>query len=333
MTTTAKQDATYAHLSPTAPLHTIGKRRHASLISEEEVHLHLELLKKFADLKRRVEAGEYGKEPQKEQNGDHLPAYTAAAKSEESDQGRSSSAGPSHAWDAFLYRALYRFEWWIDYILPQLPSTSTTTADSAENAPLEGLSALYARSFRPWSLSIPDTHQSHVQDCPEECIPPLDVALIWHAYLLNPSRYVEDGILRGNHAKLVRIKFPMRQLVEAGSDSDKSTLKATSSITRDAEVTWERKNPHFPYDPLAHDPLGETEKLPIACIGCTANCEVSWRDLATPGWSFECWNCQQSLDAQRLIGGWFCRDLDDWSKGGDDQTVSAPQQVYRCDEI
>lgn len=70
---------------------------------------------------------------------------------------------PDEQWAVFLERAVYRFELWATKVIV----SSTSTADGPVTK---------SRELAPNEL------------------PPLDVMMVWHTYMLNPRTYYEDTL-------------------------------------------------------------------------------------------------------------------------------------------
>ncbi|KIK41875.1 hypothetical protein CY34DRAFT_84653 [Suillus luteus UH-Slu-Lm8-n1] len=97
---------------------------------------------------------------------------------------------------------------------------------------------LAVERFERWCLTI---RQS---DMVEQRLPPIDVTMVWHAYLLNPSWYAEDTARISKLKPLVHFTDYFPNLL-ANPD-----LLTTDAPQHDRVSAWERLT-KLPYDPFA----------------------------------------------------------------------------------
>ncbi|KAK0499373.1 hypothetical protein EDD18DRAFT_1102741 [Armillaria luteobubalina] len=57
----------------------------------------------------------------------------------------------------------------------------------------------YLGLFERWCKELTTDNKTNFVD---QCLPPVDIIMVWHAYLLNPARYSEDS-LRNEHIKIL----------------------------------------------------------------------------------------------------------------------------------
>ncbi|KAK0447621.1 hypothetical protein EV421DRAFT_150806 [Armillaria borealis] len=120
---------------------------------------------------------------------------------------------------------------------------------------------LAVERFERWCKELTSADE---MDFANQCLPPVDVIMVWHAYLLNPARYSEDS-LRNEHIKIL-----------AGTGDWFQDLEQTSytidSPPSDARVqTWLQKT-HVPYDPF-ESAIVLTDRE-IACPQCLTKINV-----------------------------------------------------------
>lgn len=83
-----------------------------------------------------------------------------------------------------------------------------------------------------------DQANRDILSIPEDALPPLDVAMLWHAYMLNPGRYAEDAagvdvrhilyfILYFIHSPLLAVASRIRNSLQEGAFIDDTDKMAT----------------------------------------------------------------------------------------------------------
>lgn len=115
--------------------------------------------------------------------------------------------------------------------------------------------------FKVWSRAIiPSSYTS---------IPPLDVLMVWHAYLLNPRAYHEDG-LRYAHRLLGFKDFPIEAIASLISPSTLLPLPPTET----RKAIWESLT-NLPYEaPMVTVP--DVDMVSISCPECKSSFETPW---------------------------------------------------------
>lgn len=247
-------------------------------MASRDLTSHLKLLSAFHALRSQVQKA-----------GSLVPPAYKTSMAEETP-----SAEPGDAdglvWIKFLTRALYRFDIYVRQVLATVPITNRTTNFTALQNPDKVMNAQ--------SMEVPETH-----------LPPLDVALIWHTYRLNPSRILEDSHRDDMYAPLAKLDFPLASLSKC------IDIEQAAIVCQAAKDTWERCT-HSPFDPLV--PQGEAAQ--IRCPYCGTLCTVSWDDLTTDQWRTTCTNCVKTFGSSQVLGRAWIDDVQRWSEGGDDET-------------
>ncbi|KAG8982677.1 hypothetical protein FRB90_006634, partial [Tulasnella sp. 427] len=146
---------------------------------------------------------------------------------------------PDDRYAVFLQRAVYRFEQWATRMIGGVDDDE----DSASHEPSR-------RSLGPNE------------------VPPLDVIMVWHTYMLNPRAYFEDclrklpGLLRVGSFPLIQLAGSIDQETLLPHPPSESRVSAFSSLTGQ------------PFDP----PITTTseETVPINCPSCSQPNSIPW---------------------------------------------------------
>ena len=145
------------------------------------------------------------------------------------------------------------------------------------------------------------------------CLPPLDVLMVWHAYMLNPRVYLEDSI-RYTKQTLWRTSFPW-ELIYRSIDN------ATFDLSKEGAVHFHQTTQRQ-WDPLQDNSLKE-----INCPKCTTLNKVPWTrppakttpealeiylindtGYAGPAFEHSCSSCVFNITHEKLRVGKFCDD-------------------------
>lgn len=184
-----------------------------------------------------------------------------------------------------------------------------TTVESA-NSDLDAASAwtvFLCRAvyrFEKWVLSMD-------VDIDDRGLPPLDVLMVWHSYMLNPLAYEEDGVRGLSQLKYLQ-RFPFKEAIKA---IDAETLQLTvSEATRNLfEATTKE-----PFDmPVVTSP---DDKVSIPCPCCDDNKKTflwPWIDDTASGWAqrdfrARCPDCKQIFNHESYGVRKFCEDAVKW---------------------
>ncbi|KAK6981762.1 hypothetical protein R3P38DRAFT_3113380 [Favolaschia claudopus] len=135
---------------------------------------------------------------------------------------------------------------------------------------------LAVERFEKWCTAL---KPSHTEQGLASILPPLDVLMVWHAYLLNPGCYAEDGI---------RVKA-LEGLQQAGED-----LAAALSISADPSNTRIHNWVEMTSTPF--DPFQSAEHLmsrDILCPKCSTTVQAPYMTVEgtgylQPGFSLTC---------------------------------------------
>jgi hypothetical protein len=101
-------------------------------------------------------------------------------------------------------------------------------------------------------------------------LPPLDVLMVWHAYMLNPRIYLEDSV-RYTKQTLWRTSFPWKTIYEA---IDNKTFDYNPGYEKHFEQSTGRL-----WHPVQDDRLATVE-----CPKCQKQLEIEWtKPPSTPG--------------------------------------------------
>ncbi|KAI5785788.1 hypothetical protein EDC01DRAFT_188398 [Geopyxis carbonaria] len=180
---------------------------------------------------------------------------------------------------------------------------SPTAADSDDAVFLSYLE-LAALRFELWWRAITPLVSTPSPALPAARLPPLDVLMIWHAYLLNPRRYIDD-CTRQNATHMLALPFPWESLAPL-LDLDTLTYRLPAaaaawwtSLTAGAE----------PVDLLAQLAAGtRAPEIPVSCPACSATHRVHVATWGAADWSFTC-PCGAELSHEALRRACITADL------------------------
>lgn len=184
---------------------------------------------------------------------------------------------PDDRYAVFLQRAVYRFEQW---------AVRMIGGEGQEEEELGG--------GAPRILASNE-------------VPPLDVMMVWHTYMLNPRTYYEDCIRK--LPGLLRIgSFPLRQLV--GSIDRDTLLPHPPSESRVA--AWGSFTEQ-PFDPPTN--TTSEDMVLIFCPSCSQPNTIPWitykgDGYAQRGFSCACSSCQFSFSRETLGVRKFYADME-----------------------
>lgn len=234
--------------------------RFQGAVSTECIEQYLRLLAAFRDLRKHAAAFETVPPPYSE---------SGATQASTSDQ-----------WPVLRIKALVRFEMYLTQVLPRAPNF---------RAPLLALAHLNLEWFAQ--------KEPVFVDVPEAFLPPLDVALIWHTYMLNPSRFYEDVYLVDSRYVLGYFKFPLGR--ELGNPAASDTWEELTGTPAQL-LSW------------------ETPGHPVDCPSCGTSTVFSWDQLAEGSWAAKCANCSFMITRGSVLGKRWKDDAERWALGGSD---------------
>lgn len=127
-------------------------------------------------------------------------------------------------WAVYVSRAVDRFHAWLSVAVPDTPKPTIAELErDGEN------DMITDPRYVKWAM--PPIGRSNM--------PPLDVLMIWHAYMLNPRAYLEDCIRLGRMA-LWNTRMPWNAIAEC---IDSSTFAFEAGAL--AEVSFTRLTGHY----------------------------------------------------------------------------------------
>ncbi|SJL08357.1 uncharacterized protein ARMOST_11720 [Armillaria ostoyae] len=162
---------------------------------------------------------------------------------------------------------------------------------------------LAVERFERWCKELTATRADKM-DFADQCLPPVDVIMVWHAYLLNPARYSEDS-LRNERIKILAGTGDWFHALE-------QTCFTIDSPPADACVqTWLQKT-HLPYDPF-ESALVLTNR-DITCPQCLMKVTVRLVDFKGTGYLQQlfmtrCTECSLMITKERLAFHKLVKDL------------------------
>jgi hypothetical protein len=272
---------------------------------------HLKLLHVFAKLRHEVGNHEgfsgIRMEGDMEENSQYT-AYDAAFAERVRDK----------RWSVYVTKAVARFEKWWDLLTGASTwyrSIRIDDFESAENDLYAGKSHI---THSPDRADVPTvqrfpTSGDGYNDNSTFKLPPLDVLMVWHAYMLNPRIYLEDSV-RYTKQTLWRTSFPWETIYES---IDNETLDYRPEGAHHFEQSTGR-----PWDGLQDDRLAI-----VKCPQCSQENGVPWtqpplipgseamsvylaNDTGYAGSEFEhcCLSCSFIFTHEKLRVGKFCDD-------------------------
>ncbi|RPB04365.1 hypothetical protein L873DRAFT_1833068 [Choiromyces venosus 120613-1] len=155
---------------------------------------------------------------------------------------------------------------------------------------------------------------------PRDLLPPLDVLMVWHSYMLNPRKYNEDCIWFGMGATM-DIAFPYEYVHEA-IDDDKWDYKLSGHATR----YWEKISSQAP-DILEEILWKLPPKKTIKCPACAKEMEVFMCEIKPEnrkrGWiseefAVDCEGCGMDITMESLCAEKFRKDIKSLIEDGED---------------
>ena len=126
-------------------------------------------------------------------------------------------------WAVYVSRAVDRFHAWIKYAVPDTGRQSMVRIEG------DGTTGL---------LTDPEYVKNPMRPIGTANMPPVDVLMIWHAYMLNPRAYLEDCIRLGRMS-LWHTRFPWNAIAQC-IDSSTFAFRAGNG----AEVNFKRLTGH-----------------------------------------------------------------------------------------
>ncbi|KAK3110312.1 hypothetical protein LTR53_015512 [Teratosphaeriaceae sp. CCFEE 6253] len=253
----------------------LGTKNKDSFPSTEEGIAHLKLLECFYRLKQQIGArdGLFGIND----------AVVTSRIPREDEAAELLVKLAEKRWAVYLARAVDRFDVWLRTLMPNAKLTTVAHVQALGD---QGV------------LCDPESADPALRFSKED-MPPVDVLMVWHAYMLNPRAYLEDCIRLGRMA-LWHTDMPW-QTVVAWIDS------ATFAYQPDeeAESLWTRST-GLPWDNLGN--MGKS----LICPGCNANNPVAWTEASAnePSANIIDAALPSALDVMLTSGAGYCdRDM------------------------
>lgn len=322
-------------------LHTATKH----LCAIDDLKHHLKILDLFDRLRQAVQDGtEYFDYPSCHQDSGHIdepgidappppyapaadpppPPATKSAHRPTQEEAHEAAAELSkqllreRRWGIYLNRAAYRLELWCTYIL----SSECVSKHLRELIGKEG-----------------DDKNKQVlpgYELPDYAIPPIDVALMLHAYHLNPLQKEEDAQRLRTRANLAHFNYPLQQIAQRAHE----TLSILNNVEPAQRFWAERittKRSKQPWDLSLQPPPGHPTNaqenyggtifgLRINCPRCRLPQYIPWTGvgkephqvgIGESGWQRTCvdgTNCTQLVSADHLQMRRFMDDFFQWRK-------------------
>ncbi|KAI0792057.1 hypothetical protein C8Q75DRAFT_805098 [Abortiporus biennis] len=164
--------------------------------------------------------------------------------------------------------------------------------------------SLAVERFQRWVETY--EHVDGVDKWIEHTLPPIDVLMVWHSYMLNPSWYTEDCERLKLLAHFRYLTDKLLLSVERVGD-----ICAYTASERRKESWTEKTRTHF--DPLQSASSDAFDRI-IECPKCLKSCTIPFMTTTGTGYSqvgftVTCAGCQLKLDKSVLGLALLCKDL------------------------
>ncbi|KAH7082416.1 hypothetical protein FB567DRAFT_474898 [Paraphoma chrysanthemicola] len=217
-------------------------------------------------------------------------------------------------WAVFVHQAVDRFEaWW-----NSISTTSSVFYSTIKQSDFE--TSDWSYDGKPIISRFTTQGDGLDANGAQFPLPPLDVLMVWHAFMLNPRVYLEDCIRYSKH-RLWRTWFPWEVIHRAiDNETFEYAPNDVLSFRRDTKRRW--------------DPLQQELQKHIKCPKCESINEVPWtqpplkttpealeaylaKDTGFAGTDFRhsCMSCGLVITHERLRVGKFCDDADSLMDG------------------
>ncbi|KAJ4319066.1 hypothetical protein N0V84_006519, partial [Fusarium piperis] len=199
-------------------------------------------------------------------------------------------------WALFVARAVDRYEAWWNSLTGGRPLTEKDMEESRTTA------------YEAFALRKEETYWH------KEALPPLDVLMVFHAHLLNPTDFFEDCIRKG-YRRFWQSGIPWNRVNAAIDQTFNYTVSKSHKARWVAKTGRQWEN--------ADDSLVKS----LSCPVCTTKLEIPWttcsleenpKTLERPGLigsgygdgklEFRCPNCSTLINKQLLSVAKFCND-------------------------
>ena len=210
-------------------------------VSADECAAHLELLELFADLRDGVA------------HHDGLFGLWNVTASSRGTQNRDLGELREKRWAVYVARAVDRFEAWYSACVRKEEINSKIAAITVHAVNRQNLHFARDRAVAEWA---------------PERLPPLDVLMVWHAYMLNPRDFLED-CLRHQRLGLWHAGFPLTAFRKCVVDNQfEPPAAAREYFAKRTGREWENER---------------DKNKEIKCPACAAAVRVPWTTTKGPG--------------------------------------------------
>ena len=217
-------------------------------------------------------------------------------------------------WAVYVQRAVDRFEMWWAAVTPG--------AAMAPRWHIQNQAESYAL-FEPGQAAGRPIHLT------KDNMPPVDVLMVWHAYMLNPRAYMED-CLRYGRMQLWHTPMPWQavvQCIDSHTFHYEAGEEAREAFTSNTGLPWdnladnELKIVHCPFcnekksvewTQCGNHALkgpGEGFRSHEALLDAVDDCMGKGRGFCDPGFSSTCGKCKYHYTHERLRVGKFVTDV------------------------
>lgn len=211
-------------------------------------------------------------------------------------------------WAVYTARAVARFSVWIHNVVPSQRMISLVAMEK------EGLTGHLCERQQPLEF--------HVDN-----MPPVDVLMVWHAYMLNPRAYLED-CLRNGRMRLWHTRMPWQaaaECIDSQTFDYQPGVGATHVFKQMTECEWENSEMGqqsvrcpscsvlnlSPWTVCADSQLSSSPPLAFDTLSACVDARLTYGSgYCDKQFHLTCRACKQGIDHARLAAGKFCTDVE-----------------------
>lgn len=263
------------------------------VVSGDQLIVHLKLLETLYQLRRNVEQcdGLYGVK-----NGEKIVDCHNRQETIDHCQQR---------WAVYVQLAADRFQtWWTKAVMPKLNASKITRSQ------LDAMGSEWVEFQQPYNVNINE-------------LPPIDVLMIWHAYMLNPRTYLEDCVRLGLGG-IWAADMPwglLNQSLIADLDRNNGMMysynpgtKAKADFELMTGLPWESLDDKSPTKELLCPSCGTLNYCPWLSVRNDGNDTiVDTSSYSTSSMIFMCSSCSYTFSHDKLRFEQFMKDLEEYT--------------------
>lgn len=214
-------------------------------VSSDECIAHLKLISIFSDLREVISL----------KDGVFGLWDSMAEQSIKQNYDRALALIREKRWAVYVNRAVDRFQSWLETSLQDMNFSFNMERMTVTQVEKMKISLTDKRTRQPWS---------------PETLPPLDVLMVWHSYMLNPRDFLED-CMRNGLLPFWAAGFPWHAIDKCISDT-LDYVPSSDAVSRFENLTstkWVNEE--------------ENNFKSLKCPSCEADCEIPWTNTKVLG--------------------------------------------------